>query len=299
MLISNLADRETTESAKKLKTVATSPLQYQMMLDEIFSLFDLDEQYYAVIPFAYDGTSWMAATAHSKIRIGSLNNEYTPWTTMLYVLRDNPLFMYDEMKDAHVDSVDYQMHLNLMNMFMIKLAEAKENDRRRFDEDDIYVCASRWLTIADAADWSKGSIFDQLELVNQFKGENKTLHLNKTKQYFEDLSSRLDGAFICDLEPFVHATMLLQHEEGLYSREETLWIFTPEPHDLDKGARMIAQFAPILHERGGKFIAILPESHSYAYSGLGDGESFLPGIQAGSFCSGKENFIILTNLDSK
>lgn len=297
----NLTDRVVTESAMKLKKVAPSPLLYQMAIHEIFHHFDLSGLKYAVIPFAYDGTTWLAATQESKIRLGSLNNEYTPWATLLYVLRDNPLFLYDEMRDSSMDQIDYDMHLNLMNLFMRKLHDAKENDRRRFEEDDIYVCASRWLSIAEGASWANGSEFDNINLKNKYKNINRKIDLSKTKKYFTDLSDRLDGAFICDLDPFVHATMLLQADNEQYSGDDSIWIFTPEPHDMDKGTRLISQFAPILHERGAKFIAIVPEDEASCLYSItmqnGEEAEPLPGIDVSLFQFGGQRFIFATNLE--
>lgn len=252
----NIDQKANSSTAHAISHITNSPLVYQTSIKAILSQLDLTGIKNAVIPFEYDGSAWLGLSSTAKIERGSLNNKYAPWMIMLYVLRDNPLFLYDEMRESRVDKNDYQMYLNLTNLFMRKLSDMKENDRRRYEEDDIYVCASRFMTIADSADWSDRSLYSNGDLKNDYRMGSKTLNLSRTKKQLEDASERLEGAYFCDLDPFVHATMMLQHENGLYSKEDTLWMIMPEIADQEEGNRLAAQFAPILHNRGGRFLFI-------------------------------------------
>ncbi len=264
MSVGKLEDRVVSETAHKIKSITHTPLPYQGNLNKIMMEFKLDGLDHAVIPFAYDGTPWFAITqANSKIRVGSLNNEYSPWTMLLYALREAPLILFDEVNDDKVDKQEYYDQKKALNLFMRRVENARQNNKRLFEEDDALVCASKWFTIAECADWIGGSKFNEGELLNGFRGDYSGEHIisiHRNKQVLKDICQRLDGAFLCDLDPFIHATKLMNEEDGRYSQEDTLWVVVPEANDMEKATKIINTYLPIIAARGGKFFAMIPET---------------------------------------
>lgn len=273
MPIGNLPARVVSSSAQKIKTIAPSPLQYQNKLDDLFENFKLKGLNHAVIPFAYDGTSWLAATrGNSTIRTGSLNNEFAPWTMLLYVMRDMPDFIFEEQLDMVVDEHLFNSKKVRLNRLLDRLQDATENNRRRLDQDDVLFAASVWYMLSGAADWTKGLILDGHRFKNEFVGSvtgQNGVSLGRNVKMFDDIAQRLDGAFFADLDAGTHATRLISDNEGAYCADDTLWIVMPEPSDFDSAANLVQNYLPIVAKRGGKFAVMLPDTHVHAFDGLG------------------------------
>lgn len=269
----NLPARVVSKSAMSIKTITPSPLPYQNRLGELMEFFDLSNLNQAVIPFAYDGTAWLSVTQEgSKIRTGSLNNEFAPWTMLLYVLRDMPDFLFEEQMGVTVDEFVYADKQRRLNHLLSRLADAEQNNRRRLDQDDVLFAASVWYILAGSSDWSNGREMQGSKFLNQFSGKKTGLagiSLSRHERLFDDISQRLDGAFFADLDPFVHAQRLMQEADGHYCNEDTLWLITPEPSDFDKGSKLVKSYMDIVAKRGAKLAIMLPESHLDAAEGLG------------------------------
>lgn len=254
--------RVLSETAKHVKTITKSPLKNQTVINELFSHFDLTNLTNAVIPFAYDGTTWLAATqGDSTIRYGSLNNEYAPWAMMLYCLREEPSKIFDQVFDSSVSSDDYYTMRNRLNMFMQRIYQAQETGRRMFESDDILYCASVWYLLANAADWTDGSKFDGPNFNNGFAGSARELiDVKRHERLLFDISQRLDGAYLHTLDPAQDAWRMIKEDHQAYIQPDTLWIIAPEPQDQECANGIIDQIDQIANQ--GAAFAILTDSNN-------------------------------------
>lgn len=255
--------RTLSETAKHVKTIAKSPLRYQTMMNELFSYFDFSKLTNAVIPFAYDGTTWLAATqGNSSIRYGALNNSYAPWAMMLLCLRDEPSKIFDQVFDCSVSQNDYFTMRNRLNMFMGRVADARENGRRMFETDDILYCASVWYLLANAAEWSEGQKMNGHEFQNGFAGTARELiDVKRHERLLFDISQRLDGAYFHELDPAQQCWRMIKEDNKSYIQPDTVWIIAPSPDDMEDANGIIRQIDQIAHT-GAKFIIVTDKANA-------------------------------------
>jgi hypothetical protein len=249
--------RALSETAKHVKTISKSPLKSQTILDELFSHFDLTGLTNAVIPFAYDGTAWLAATqGNSTIRYGSLNNHYAPWAMMLYCLREEPSKIFDQVFESAVSEQEYKTMRNRLNMFMERVYDAQELGRRLFETDDILYCASVWYLLANTADWSNGFLHDDKGFNNPFAATSRELiDVKRHERFLYDVSQRLDGAFIHNLDPTQDVWRMIKEDNGAYIQPDTLWIIAPDPSDMEVANGIIRQIDAIA-SHGAAFMIV-------------------------------------------